>query len=77
VDWVGSNSGACERERCAALLETEDLLAQVWDERADPLTNAVFVTLSRLRRKLGKPQVIETRPGVGYRITQPADKPTT
>jgi DNA-binding response OmpR family regulator len=60
-----------------AFLKTEDLLEQVWDENADPFTNAVFVTLSRLRRKLGNPQVIETRPGVGYRISQPADKPTT
>jgi hypothetical protein len=51
-----------------AVLSTEDLLEQVWDENADPFTNAVFVTLSRLRRKLGEPAVIETQPGVGYRI---------
>jgi DNA-binding response OmpR family regulator len=56
-----------------AFLKTEELLEQVWDENADPFTNAVFVTLSRLRRKLGDPQIIETRPGVGYRISQPAD----
>jgi DNA-binding response OmpR family regulator len=60
-----------------AFLKTEDLLEQVWDENADPFTNTVFVTLSRLRRKLGNPQVIETRPGVGYRISQPADEPMT
>jgi DNA-binding response OmpR family regulator len=60
-----------------AFLRTEDLLEQVWDENADPFTNAVFVTLSRLRRKLGDPHVIEARPGVGYRITQTADKPST
>ncbi|MBO0693225.1 MAG: helix-turn-helix domain-containing protein, partial [Acidimicrobiaceae bacterium] len=29
----------------------------------------VQVTISRLRRKLGAPEVIETIPGVGYRIT--------
>lgn len=50
-------------------LSAEDLLEQVWDEHADPFTNAVFLTISRLRRKLGDPPVIETRPGVGYRIT--------
>jgi DNA-binding response OmpR family regulator len=50
-------------------LSAEDLLEQVWDEHADPFTNAVFLTISRLRRKLGDPSVIETRPGVGYRMT--------
>ena len=50
-------------------LSTEDLLEQVWDEHADPFTNTVTVTIGRLRRKLGDPPVITTRPGVGYRIT--------
>ena len=54
-----------------AFLSAEDLLEQVWDEHADPFTNAVFITISRLRRKLGDPPVIQTRPGVGYRITDP------
>jgi DNA-binding response OmpR family regulator len=54
-----------------ATLSTEDLLDQAWDENADPFTNAVFVTISRLRRKLGDPPVIQTQPGVGYRITDP------
>jgi DNA-binding response OmpR family regulator len=51
-----------------ALLSAEDLLAQVWDENADPFTKTVQVTVGRLRRKLDDPQVIETIPGVGYRI---------
>jgi DNA-binding response OmpR family regulator len=49
-------------------LSTETLLEQVWDEHADPFTNTVTVTVSRLRRKLGDPPVIATTPGVGYRI---------
>ncbi|MGO9196084.1 MAG: response regulator transcription factor [Acidimicrobiales bacterium] len=49
-------------------LRAEDLLEQVWDEHADPFTNTVFVTISRLRRKLGDPPVIETVPIIGYRI---------
>ena len=49
------------------VLSAEDLLEQVWDEHADPFTNAVLVTISRLRRKLGDPAVIETVPNVGYR----------
>jgi DNA-binding response OmpR family regulator len=34
----------------------------VWDEHADPFTNAVFITISRLRRKLGEPPVISVNP---------------
>jgi DNA-binding response OmpR family regulator len=49
-------------------LSAEALLEQVWDENADPFTKTVQVTISRLRRKLGEPQVIETLPAVGYRI---------
>jgi len=51
-----------------AFLSAEDLLEQAWDEHTDPFTNAVAVTVGRLRRKLGEPSVISTPPGVGYRI---------
>jgi DNA-binding response OmpR family regulator len=51
-----------------APLSAEQLLAQVWDEHADPFTKTVQVTLGRLRRKLGEPDIIETIRGVGYRI---------
>jgi DNA-binding response OmpR family regulator len=51
-----------------APLSAEALLGQVWDEHADPFTNTVQVTIGRLRRKLGDPDVIETMRGVGYRI---------
>jgi DNA-binding response OmpR family regulator len=53
-----------------SVLSTEELLAKVWDENADPFTSTVTVTLSRLRRKLGQPPVIETITNVGYRITE-------
>jgi DNA-binding response OmpR family regulator len=53
-----------------AFLSAEDLLEQVWDENADPFTNTVTVTIGRLRRKLGDPQVIVTTPGVGYRVIE-------
>jgi DNA-binding response OmpR family regulator len=52
-----------------AYLSSEDLLEQVWDENADPFTNTVTVTIGRLRRKLGDPQIISTTPGVGYRLS--------
>ncbi|HEY4095957.1 MAG TPA: response regulator transcription factor, partial [Baekduia sp.] len=51
-----------------AYLSAEDLLERVWDEHADPFSNAVAVTIGRLRRKLGEPPVITTTPRVGYRI---------
>jgi DNA-binding response OmpR family regulator len=51
-----------------APLSAEDLLAQVWDENADPFTKTVQVTIGRLRRKLGNPNPIATIRGVGYRI---------
>ena len=36
--------------------------------RRPVLGNVVKVTISRLRRKLGDPPIIETVPGAGYRI---------
>jgi DNA-binding response OmpR family regulator len=51
-----------------AVVSTEQLLEKVWDEHIDPFTNVVRVTTMKLRRKLGEPQVVETVPGVGYRI---------
>jgi DNA-binding response OmpR family regulator len=50
-------------------LSAESLLESAWDEHADPFTRTVFVTISRLRRKLGPPAVIENVPNVGYRIS--------
>ncbi|WP_053723150.1 response regulator transcription factor [Saccharothrix sp. NRRL B-16348] len=52
-----------------AAISSEQLLERAWDEFADPMTNAVKVTMSKLRAKLGEPPVIETVPGAGYRIT--------
>jgi DNA-binding response OmpR family regulator len=49
-------------------VSAEELLERVWDDAADPFTNAVKVTMSRLRTKLGDPPVIETVQRAGYRI---------
>jgi DNA-binding response OmpR family regulator len=51
-----------------AVVSAESLLEQVWDEHADPFSQAVTVTVARLRRKLGAPDPIETLVGVGYRL---------
>jgi DNA-binding response OmpR family regulator len=50
------------------VVSAEDLLERAWDEHIDPFTNVVRVTVMKLRRKLGDPQIVETVPGVGYRI---------
>jgi DNA-binding response OmpR family regulator len=50
------------------VVSAEELLERAWDEMADPFTTAVKVTISRLRRKLGDPPVIETVAQAGYQI---------
>jgi DNA-binding response OmpR family regulator len=50
------------------IVSTEELLERVWDDATDPFTNAVKVTLSRLRAKLGDPPIIDTVARSGYRI---------
>jgi two-component system response regulator VanR len=77
---------ALTRKQCAVLevlisgaggvVSAEDLLKRAWDENADPLTNAVRITVSALRKRLGEPGIIATVAGVGYRIdTQPDTGP--
>jgi DNA-binding response OmpR family regulator len=51
-----------------AAVSAEEILQRVWDEFADPFSQAVRTTISRLRAKLGEPPVIETVPKAGYRI---------
>ena len=55
------------------VVSAEDLLEQAWDENADPFTNAVRITVSALRKRLGEPWLIATVPGVGYRIEPGSD----
>ncbi|MDQ1509478.1 MAG: hypothetical protein QOG50_1322 [Actinomycetota bacterium] len=51
-----------------ALVSAEELMERVWDDKLDPFSNIVRVTILTLRRKLGDPAVIETVPGAGYRL---------
>ncbi|MBC7303538.1 MAG: response regulator transcription factor [Nocardia sp.] len=51
------------------VVSAEELLERAWDENADPFTNAVRITVSALRKRLGQPWVITTVAGVGYRIS--------
>jgi len=50
------------------VVSAEQLLERVWDEAANPFTNTVKMTISRLRAKLGDPPVIATVAQAGYRI---------
>ncbi|MFC7386618.1 response regulator transcription factor [Sphaerisporangium rhizosphaerae] len=46
------------------------LVARAWDENVESGTGALRVTITTLRRKLGEPDVIETVPGMGYRLAE-------
>ncbi|MBB5844148.1 two-component system response regulator VanR [Conyzicola lurida] len=50
------------------VVSAETLLEKAWDENADPFTNAVRITISSLRKRLGDPWLIHTVAGVGYRL---------
>jgi len=56
-----------------AVISAEELLKQAWDQNADPFTNAVRITVSGLRKRLGEPSIITTVAGVGYRIGNQPD----
>jgi DNA-binding response OmpR family regulator len=58
----------CLLEARGRVLSAEVLLARAWDEAADPFTTTVKTTISRLRAKLGAPDLIETVRDGGYRI---------
>jgi DNA-binding response OmpR family regulator len=52
------------------VVSAEELMERVWDDRLDPFSNAVRVTIATLRRKLGDPPLIETVARAGYRLTE-------
>ena len=59
------------------VVSAEELLERAWDQNADPFTNAVRITVSALRKRLGQPWIIATVAGVGYRIntqSEPGDE---
>ena len=51
-----------------AVVSAEELLDRAWDEHTDAFSNTVSVTVARLRRKLGPPELIVTVVGLGYQI---------
>jgi DNA-binding response OmpR family regulator len=53
-----------------AIVSAEELLERAWDENIDPFTATVRVTIANLRSKLGRPPIVETLVGAGYRIKE-------
>ena len=56
-------------------VSAEDLLEHCWDANANEFTSSVRVIMSRLRKKLGEPQPIETIKTVGYRLNLGEPRP--
>ena len=54
--------------RVGTVVPRETLIEHCWDELTVPMSNAVDVVVSQLRRKLGEPPPIATVRSVGYRI---------
>lgn len=61
-------------EAQGGVVSAEALLERAWDENADPFTNAIRITVSTLRKRLGEPPIIRTVAGVGYRIGEAAEE---
>ncbi|MDK7135584.1 response regulator transcription factor [Corynebacterium sp. UMB4614] len=57
-------------EAAGGVISAEDLLAEAWDENADPFTNSPRVTVSHLRKKLGEPRIVHTVAGAGYYVAE-------
>jgi len=61
------------RLRRRGVVSSEELLERAWDQNADPFTDAVRITVSAPRKRLGEPWIIATVAGVGYRIDSQHD----
>lgn len=54
--------------RPGSAVSRSELIEHCWDSSTDPMSNVVDVTVRRLRRRLGPPDVVLTVFGVGYRL---------
>lgn len=52
--------------RPGQVVSREEITEQCWDRLTEPMSNAVDVVISQLRRKLGEPSPIRTVRGAGY-----------
>ena len=51
------------------IVSKEEIITHVWSYEADVLPNTVEAFVGRLRKKLGKPEIIQTVRGFGYKIS--------
>jgi two-component system alkaline phosphatase synthesis response regulator PhoP len=51
------------------VVSREQLLESVWDFRSPGETRTVEVHVAQLRKKLGRPELIRTVRGVGYKAS--------
>lgn len=56
--------------RPGSVFSREEITGQCWDQLTEPMSNAVDVVISQLRRKLGEPSPIRTVRGAGYRLDE-------
>jgi len=54
--------------RPGEVVTREEITERCWDRLTEPMSNAVDVIVSQLRRKLGEPSPIRTVRGVGYSL---------
>ncbi|MDQ2622701.1 MAG: response regulator transcription factor [Actinomycetota bacterium] len=54
--------------RPGEVFSRDEITGQCWDRLTEPMSNAVDVVVSQLRRKLGDPPVIRTVRGAGYSL---------
>ena len=52
------------------MVTKEQIIAHVWNYEADILPNTVEAFVGRLRKKLGKLEIIQTVRGFGYKILE-------
>lgn len=60
LEYLAQNAGR--------VVTKDSIISHVWDYDADVLPNTVEVYIRALRRKLGKPECIETVRGFGYKL---------
>ena len=51
-----------------SVVSKQTLIERVWDENANPFSNAIETHMGNVRKKLGVPEIIHTVRGRGYRI---------
>lgn len=61
--------------RAGQVVSKQEILQSLWGEDHEPLSNVEEAAVAALRRKLGKPPLIHTVRGAGYRLDAPEDLP--